>query len=376
MRHSPWRLALPLLLATVLLRPPAAPAAAPDPFRKDPWLGCPAGPHAMPVRWQLATTAPCTLRWRRADDAAWLGATVTTETGPDHLHAHVISGLAPATRYTYRVSCDGAARAGVFRTWPSPSDTTLAFTVYGDTRSQPAAHDSVVAAILALLDEAADFRTVVISTGDLVAEGDREEQWEEQFFALPHLRRLLATVPLLSARGNHERSGRLFHRWFAYPDSGRGAWSCDVGPAHFVFVDQYRDYSPGSDQYRWLEHDLAGTDRPWKILVLHQPGWSAGGHHDTSAVQQYLQPLCVRYGVSLVLAGHNHYYARCSVDGVQHVTTGGGGAPLYTPNPDRPHVVTAAKAYHFCRVEIMGRELRFTAEDLDGRVLDAFVLRR
>jgi len=366
------------LLLWLIVTAPALAATRPggdDPFRKDPWLTCPAGPTEMPVQWQLTTSAPCTLRWSR-ETGGEDGRIVSRQTGDDHLHRAVISGLVPATRYRYRVTCGGVCRGGTFRSWPAPGDTTLAFVVYGDTRSQPEIHDRVAGVIGSLLDEAGDFRTLVVSTGDLVLNGDDPGLWDEHFFSLPHLRALLAGVPLLSARGNHERSARLFSRWFPGPAAdGRDYWSVDVGPLHLVVVDEYRDYSPGSVQYRWLERDLAATDRRWTILVLHQPGWTAGGHHDTADVQRFIQPLCLRYHVPLVLAGHNHYYARCTVDGVQHVTTGGGGAPLYEPDPGRPFVVAAIKRYHFCRVEISGAELRFTAQDLDGNVLDAFALR-
>ncbi len=372
------RLLAPLAALCLLCVSLAGAAAAADGlFRKDPYLGVPADGTRMPVQWQLRVSAPCTLTWGRGPLCCDAMA-VTEESGPDHLHRHTMEGLVPATRYFYRVRCGGETRGGEFRTWPAADETTLAFIVYGDTRSQPDVHDAVAGAILDLLAEADDHRTLLISTGDLVSNGDRESAWDEQFFSphLPRLRRLLAGAPLVASRGNHEKSGLLFQRYFPYPDGGRGWWSFDVGPAHFVVLDQYRDYSPGSPQYAWLERDLAATDRRWRILVLHQPGWSAGAHRNTEKVQRFLQPLCVRYGVSLVLAGHNHYYARCDVDGVQHITTGGGGAPLYTPRPDHPHVVAAAKAYHFCRVEIRGGELRFVAQDLDGRVLDAFTLHR
>lgn len=96
-------------------------------------------------------------------------------------------------------------------------------------------------------------------------------------------------------------------------------------------------YTPGSAEYNWLTNDLASTTKPWKILLFHEPGWSAGGSHaNNTTVQTYIQPLCKQYGVDLVLNGHNHYYSRAVVDGVQHITTGGGGAPLYAPNPTYP----------------------------------------
>jgi hypothetical protein len=91
-------------------------------------------------------------------------------------------------------------------------------------------------------------------------------------------------------------------------------------------------------------------------------------------VQNYIQPLCEQYGVSIVFAGHNHYYARAVVNDVQHVTTGGGGAPLYNPSSGYPYVVTATRTHHFCTIEIDGDVLDFKAITPAGAVIDSFTI--
>lgn len=40
-----------------------------------------------------------------------------------------------------------------------------------------------------------------------------------------------------------------------------GRWSYDVGLIHFVGMSTEHDYTVGSEQYLWLEADLAGVDR-------------------------------------------------------------------------------------------------------------------
>jgi len=217
---------------------------------------------------------------------------------------------------------------------------------------------------------------LVISVGDMVALGDSEQIWDDDFFSAkyPDIRRMMATLPFQSAMGNHEDAGFVFQKYFPYPHVADRYWSFDYGPAHFVMVDQYVSYAPGSPQYKWIQEDLAATPQPWRFVVLHEPGWSAkGGHANNIPVQRYLQPLFVKHGVSIVFGGHNHYYARAVVDGVQHLTIGGGGAPLYTPNPDAPNVVASARSHHFCRITIEGNRLGFAA--LNGTaVIDTFSL--
>jgi hypothetical protein len=75
-------------------------------------------------------------------------------------------------------------------------------------------------------------------------------------------------------------------------------------------------------------------------------------------------------------AGHNHYYARAVVGGVQHVTTGGGGAPLYFPNPYAPNLAASGYGLRFCKVAIHGNRLKFTAVKPDGIVMDAVTIRK
>jgi hypothetical protein len=185
---------------------------------------------------------------------------------------------------------------------------------------------------------------------------------------------MLASVPYEVAMGNHERSGKLFSKYFPYPFAGGRYWSFDYGPAHFVMVDQYTNYGPGSQQLNWIKSDLASTAKPWKFICLHEPGWSAGGHADNVTVRNYLQPLCEEYGVAILFAGHNHYYARAEVNGVQHITTGGGGAPLSPPGTTSPNIVTGAKTLHYCKIEIDGSLLRCTAVTPTGKVIDKFTL--
>ena len=185
---------------------------------------------------------------------------------------------------------------------------------------------------------------------------------------------MLADVPYQACMGNHEGSGELFTKYFPYPFVSERYWSFNYGVAHFVIIDQYTSYEPDSPQLAWFENDLASTTKPYKFIVLHEPGWSSGGGHENNvSVQNYIQPLCEKYQVLIVFSGHNHYYARAEVNGVQHVTTGGGGAPLHDPDPSCQYVITATKEYHFCRVEIDSGLLTFTAVTPDGRVIDKFV---
>ena len=260
------------------------------------------------------------------------------------------------------------------------SSNKLKFLAYGDTRSYPESHDSVAKQILKTMEKDPEYQSILVAVGDLVYDGDEKRDWKYQFFdkKFRNIQTMLSSLPLMSCKGNHERDGKLFRDYFPYPYEMENSyyWSYDYGPVHFTYIDQYVDYSPGSEQFKWLVNDLKNTKNEWKIIVLHEPGWSAGGHGNEKAVQKYIQPLCLKYDVSVVLAGHNHYYARAEVDEVQHVTTGGGGAPLRNPNPQKDNVVKAAKTLHFCKFNIKNDILLFKAVDNNGLVIDFFKIKK
>ena len=111
--------------------------------------------------------------------------------------------------------------------------------------------------------------------------------------------------------------------------------------------------------------------------MLHEPGWSAGGGHgNNTTVQNDLEPLFRQYGVSIVFGGHNHYYARATVDGIQHLTVGGGGAPLYAPASGYPNIVVTKQAYSFGQFTIAGNTLTAKIVDSTGSVIDTFTITR
>ena len=130
---------------------------------------------------------------------------------------------------------------------------------------------------MAQLEKNDSFQSIILFVGDLVSNGDNESYWGNQFFdpSYPNILKLLARVPYQVAIGNHEGSGELFVKYFPYPFVAGRYWSFDYGPVHVVVVDQYVDYAPGSAQYQWLEGDPADSTKIWKVILLHEPGWSA-----------------------------------------------------------------------------------------------------
>jgi 3',5'-cyclic AMP phosphodiesterase CpdA len=84
-------------------------------------------------------------------------------------------------------------------------------------------------------------------------------------------------------------------------------------------------------QQDWLRRRLADSSARWQIVAFHHPAYTCGHYSANSAFTSRWVPLFERFGVDLVLSGHDHNYQRFAEHrGVRYVVHGGGGAPLYS----------------------------------------------
>ncbi len=354
-----------------------SPASTAAGLRKSPYLIYNGNNTQMTVLWQTKVPGTSTLSW--GIDASYSNGTKNvSELGSEDLSRHTLTRLTPGEKYYYRVELSDRTVTGSFVAAPADNGPAALF-LYGDTRTDPSEHDRVAAAMISSYSANPALQGIVLHSGDLVADGEAMQDWDAQLFNPLYLNisRFLSEVPLQAAIGNHEGNGVLYTTFFPYPFLNGRYWSFDYGVVHVTVVDQYSipDGGISSEQLAWIAADLAATTKPWKIILLHEPGWSAGDNPKNVTVQLNIQPLAKQYG-AIVIAGHNHYYARAIVDGVTHITTGGGGAPLYTPSLPSPQVVIAEKTHHFCIIEASADTLLFKAVRTDGSYIETFTLTR
>ena len=139
-------------------------------------------------------------------------------------------------------------------------------------------------------------------------------------------------------------------RHFTMPSTGNGVfwYSYSYGSVHTIVISSEHDLSVGSDQHRWLLHQLRGIDRdrtPWVILESHRPMYHSQMRSEelevAIAMRYELEPLMYDFGVDLYLSGHAQTYLRtcgglyeskCGVGGPVHIAVGTMGARL-NPSP-------------------------------------------
>ena len=202
----------------------------------------------------------------------------------------------------------------------------------------------------------------------------------------PHM----AQTPYFFALGNHDLYSGVFHYLEAFylptnsvsqaqhavlGTSPEHYYSFDQGDAHFTvlfvpFISHNR-LSTGDPQYQWLTNDLAQTTKPWKIVLWHVPMNSSSAHRsddydftgtaDRLEIRDVLLP-ATRYGVQLVLCGHEHGYERFNpTNGVHSITTAGGGGVLYGFTELDEASAFFEVRYNCVRVQIQGDTLRAEA---------------
>jgi len=303
-------------------------------------------------------------------------------------HRAPITGGRPDTEYEYTIGENGRFK-GAYRTAPV-DPVPFRFVVYGDTRSQPDVHCRVIEQIVR------EKPAIVLHTGDLVDDGLEPDLWPTEFFgpAAP----LLSKVALFPVLGNHEENSPLYYNLFDLPNNER-YYSFDYGQVHFVmldsnkpeFPDRHRREARVIDKYRqildefqnrqldWLRKDLvAHRDARLTVVCLHSPLYSSVDERDRlgdyGRMREWLQATLEDNGVDAVFSGHDHFYQRHVVNGVQYVVTGGGGAPLYEGGPALPTEVARAEDHHYVAISVARKTAEARVINIDGETIDTFAI--
>ena len=336
------------------------------------------------ISWQLKNSTPCTLKWglNKNDYSQSITTTENSSDSLEHIHSHIIAGLIPGLKYHYQIEENEMKHTGSFLTPPSGDTKTISSYSFGDSRSAIQSLDSITAGILQDISMDTLSQTFILHTGGWTTSGS-EDDWQNEFFNRWYFNNLKLQSRLLfkGVRGSHESffdpDASVYRKYFKYnyvnPDSGL-YYSFDYGPVHISIVDQFIPYDTTSVQYSWLVSDLASTQKEWKIIAFHEPGYSDGGHPNNLDVQRIIQPLCKEHNVKLVLAGHNHYYSHNEIDSTHHLTLGGGGAPLTEPNGSGEGLIYSEKAFHFAKISIEQDELTVKIIKPNGTTIDSFTI--
>ena len=140
--------------------------------------------------------------------------------------------------------------------------------------------------------------------------------------------------------------------------------------------------SIGLDSNQWADTTQRGgssetlreTTATWKIVALHHPPYSAGYQGSNMDVRRTFAPIFERFGVQLVLSGHDHDYQRSKViNGVTYVVT---GAAAGTRRTGEASFTAVSFSWHsFVELGVWRDHLVGRVMNQDGRIADQWTLR-
>jgi hypothetical protein len=268
---------------------------------------------------------------------------------PMHLHEVHVCGLAPSKTYYYQVG-GGAPGREVWSAVQSfstvPRDGKIAVGLSGDSRDDPHIFQLVQlrmrdrgVAMQLFSGDLCQFTQEASAVARILDKAWKDPDDPSRFLTL-------GQTLFVPVAGNHDAESAQFYGSFALPGDGPLAEayaSFNVGPAHVVTMSDYYFALPSNRerletdeakaQMAWLEADLEKANQnraaqPFLIFLSHRGMYTTSQHakaRDVLQVRRHLAPVFDRFGVDLVLSGHDHTFERTK--------------PLKYGTPDAPVIV-------------------------------------
>lgn len=346
----------------------------------------------MSILWETNEASSTTVLYGEAligANAANLEQSISLN-GNRNLHEVELTNLKPATKYLYQTvstSLDGTIIKSDISTFKTNinDDDAYFFALVGDSQYSSRSPEAWGHIAQRVWQDRPNF---VIHAGDLVDVGTRKTDWTNHFF--PNGEVIMSRYPMYTVLGNHEQDADYYYDYMANP-APEYYYTFHYGNAQFFMIDTNRDVAEGSEQYDWLEWQLAKSKAKWKFVVHHHPPYSSeeNDHGDTyigassyGTHARNLVPLYERYEVDFCLFGHTHVYERSwplkegminKQNGVVYINSGGAGGGLEDFDPVRSWFTKELQqGHHYCTFAIHGDELVFKAIDIEGRMFDTF----
>ena len=233
-------------------------------------------------------------------------------------HSVVFKNLKPNTKYLYRVGTNNYWSEWIQFKTANNYYTPTQFVYFGDAQNDILSHWSRV---IRAAYQTAPMASFVIHAGDLVDKAHKDYEWAQWFKAGGFIHSQWTAIPVV---GNHEFQSignsspkRLSIQWrpqFNLPVEK----DLDSKLHETVYTVNYQDVMilvlNSNDflemQTNYIKNKLSNSIAKWKIVTCHHSIFSPAKGRDFEYARKNWKPLFEKYGVDLVLNGHDHTYAR------------------------------------------------------------------
>jgi predicted MPP superfamily phosphohydrolase len=217
---------------------------------------------------------------------------------------------------------------------------------------------------------------LVVMMGDNIYGSDRPQDFIQKFEA-PYKPLLDAGVKFYASLGNHDSPEQRLYKFYNMDGKRYYSFKAPKQDVRFFALEStYMD----QDQLAWLEKELSESREDWKIAFFHHPLYSSARTHGSETkLRSAIEPLFIKYNVSLVLTGHDHVYERIKPqNGISYFVEGSSGQ--LRDGDLRKGSPLTAKGFDtdrtFMLMEIEKDELMFLAVSRTGQVVDSGTIER
>jgi len=309
-----------------------------------PYLG-EATPASQWISWETDSNDATDVSWGATRD---LGHVTNGEAfvsrGKTKVHEARLSGLAPDTKYFYRVTTsDARSEIFSFRTPPLLEvKKPFRFFSFSDNHHERP-EIGIFGSVIKSMEDAAkregavdieDDVALAINAGDMVGDEQKNGYGAYRTEYFKHAESLAARIPVYSVIGNHEQNSKSYFDYFHLPENANSGltWKRIIGSkeymkhwysfqysnVHFIGLDTNSGYR-NDDQLKWLEEDLkkqcSDPNTDFFVIYHHHPFesvlWPEGNTPWVGKVIGLMERYSDRCGKPAAqFSGHTHGYSK------------------------------------------------------------------
>jgi len=231
----------------------------------------------------------------------------------------------------------------------------------------------------------------IVHSGDMTEDPNIEQEWKWFF----QFSKSLMGLPFMPTTGNHEQlndESTSYHSHFTMPLNGakglipETSYYFEYSNMLYISMNTEGDID---EQTSWLEQVLEKHPQKWIVVSMHRGVYGGSRFNEADDWVQLFD----KYGVQLVLQGHNHEYSRSFplidgevvedqsntiTEGTVYVTMNASGTKFNEKKKDKKY-----QAVHFQNnlqmfgtVSLSSTELIYNAYDVNGDLLDTFTIKQ
>ena len=311
-------------------------------------------------------------------------------------YSAIMRGLIPNTLYVYRVGSENEWSEWNQFTTASDHNAPFEFVFFGDP--QEGVREFVSRIFRKGFALAPDARFWVFA-GDLVPKPEKDKYWDEWFYAGNFI---FSMIPSVLTPGSHEYYYRkkdrtkvneftkLWNAHFTLPENGvegleERSYYVDYQGVRLIMLD---GQSMREKQSEWLATLLADNPNIWTIVAVHQPIYSMGRNRDENDTRDDFMHVFDKYGVDLVLTGHDHVYARSHALKNGNIAKNNEQGTVYVISVSGAKSYPLSMKYEYLMaktgqnmqlvqiISIVDQTLTFKAYTVTGELYDSFELKK